>query len=149
MITLTQSEIADLLQMDKRLKQRTIAFPGGGDKEQYKLYLNKISDTMTLHIIAGKKNKLKYTFAEVYDNIPLLRVDLHGQVHWNPDGKSVPTPHIHIYQEEYEDKIAYPLPSQFAKTDDPIELFIDYLKYSHVINYNKIQIISQGGIIDE
>lgn len=44
----------------------------------------------------------------------LARVDIGGPPHRNPDGEEIACPHIHLYREGYDDKWAYPLPSNFS-----------------------------------
>lgn len=40
----------------------------------------------------------------------LVRIDLAGAPHRNPDGEEVPCPHLHRYREGFGDKWAEPLP---------------------------------------
>ncbi len=40
----------------------------------------------------------------------LMRLDLDGPPHRNPDGVEIPCPHLHIYREGYGDKWAWPAP---------------------------------------
>jgi hypothetical protein len=51
--------------------------------------------------------------------VVLVRLDLAGPTHRNPDGEEVPCPHLHLYREGYGDKWAKPLPADIfsAPTD--------------------------------
>lgn len=101
-------------------------------------------------MFTGKRNPNKATYTLRYnDNIMLIRVDIgYGGMHTNPDGTTLEpnTPHIHIYNEKYGDKIAHPLPKEFSHTGDIVQTLIDFLKYSHIINVNQIKICVQGGL---
>lgn len=41
--------------------------------------------------------------------VVLVRLDLGGAPHRNPDGEEVPVPHLHVYREGYGDKWAVPV----------------------------------------
>jgi MoaA/NifB/PqqE/SkfB family radical SAM enzyme len=71
----------------------------------------------------------------------LVRVDIGGSPHRNPDGKVINCPHIHFYREGFNDKWAYPLSqyTQFRNTDDIIELLEDFYDFCHIINLPPIQ----------
>jgi len=83
-----------------------------------------------------------------YKNIQnLIRIDLEGPPHDNPDGTVVECPHIHIYKEGYDLTWAYPLDEKL-QTDpsDLITVLIDFLKYTNVNNCNQYS-IQEGGLI--
>src|SRR5947199_7462130 len=44
--------------------------------------------------------------------IILMRLDLDGPPHRNPDGQEIPCPHLHFYREGYGDKWAIAAPSE-------------------------------------
>jgi hypothetical protein len=49
----------------------------------------------------------------------LVRLDVDGSPHTNPDGQRFKGTHIHYYREGYDDKWAFPLdPSIFTDTSD-------------------------------
>lgn len=57
----------------------------------------------------------------------LARLDTWGPAHPNPDGKSVPTPHLHLYKQGYSDEIAYPINvSDFRDIGDMLTTYEDY-----------------------
>ena len=65
--------------------------------------------------------------------IVLVRLDLGGASHRNPDGEDIPVPHLHIYREGYGDKWAIPVPTdEFRTTDDVWMAFEDFLKYCNI-----------------
>lgn len=67
-------------------------------------------------------------------NIPLLRLDLDGPIHTNPDGSSIGTNHLHIYKEGYGDKWAYEIPPHFQHLDNIFETFQDFVTYCNIFN---------------
>lgn len=56
--------------------------------------------------------------------------------HTNPDGTSVPTPHVHLFREGFDDKFAYPLNEVFPEFDtqkhDRVELFFVFCDYCNI-----------------
>lgn len=78
----------------------------------------------------------------------LLRIDLDGPAHDNPDGTVVECPHIHIYKEGYNLSWAYPLQKVISTdTTDLITVLIDFLKYTNVNNKHNYSIQQEGGLI--
>ena len=53
--------------------------------------------------------------------IILMRLDLDGPPHRNPDGQEICCPHLHVYREGYGDKWAIPAPP--GRYPDPQNLF--------------------------
>jgi hypothetical protein len=83
----------------------------------------------TLHV---KKCTYQTRFKK---SINLLRLDIEGSSHSNPDGKEVPCPHIHIYREGYDDKWAYPLRTKIdTDPNNLIQVLIDFLEYNNIHN---------------
>ena len=85
---------------------------------------------------------------------PLLRLDLGGPFHDNPDieiecpendpfrqvhpqciGKhfEIGEPHIHYYREGFEDSWAYPVPSSFKNLDDVFQTYMDFMELCNVV----------------
>jgi len=65
----------------------------------------------------------------------LVRLEVDGAPHQNPDGVKVPCPHIHIYREGYDDKWAYPIDeNEFTDLNDPEQLFKDFCAYCNITN---------------
>jgi len=53
--------------------------------------------------------------------IVLMRLDLDGPPHRNPDGEEIPCPHLHLYKEGSADKWA--VPAQIERYSNPSDLF--------------------------
>jgi hypothetical protein len=65
--------------------------------------------------------------------VVLVRLDLGGAPHRNPDDTEVPAPHLHVYREGYGDKWAEPVPAQhFSNLSDFWKTFQDFLRYCNV-----------------
>lgn len=66
--------------------------------------------------------------------------------HMNPDGTIVEGPHLHVYKEEYGDRLAIPL-SQCQEFKDPQNIpvtFMDFMEYCNIQNAGAIS--TQGEI---
>lgn len=111
-------------------------------------------DNMKLSTFRSQKNSRKVSYRIIYDahNI-LVRIDTqYAASHRNPDGKIIIPPyqpHMHIYTEGYNDKFAYPLPNCFSNADDIIQLFMEFLSYSNVLNADKISMVRQEVLFDD
>ena len=83
------------------------------------------------------RSQIKLTKA-TYQNraramIVLLRLDLDGPPHRNPDGVNIPCPHLHIYREGYGDKWATPAPlSIYGDTLDLFSTFEVFMKRCNI-----------------
>jgi len=61
-----------------------------------------------LHMRRGRKVATQLTLQERLEpNEILLRLDLDGPTHSNPDGTVVPTPHLHVYRAAFDVKWAF------------------------------------------
>jgi hypothetical protein len=131
---LEQGKVETLLVLSKKMADtKTIDFPGPGgflvsdaldldEKEHFKIDANRKGrvkpDTKCTYM-------MRYELTEI-----LIRVDLDGPPHDNPDGETIPCPHVHIYKSGYADKWAYPLPAQeFPAIKDLVATFKDFLCY--------------------
>jgi hypothetical protein len=144
---LTQAEVDVLLQLVKVLLQKEpIDFPQAGDVKQ--LELMSIDGRESFLIDINRKGKIKITkctYQERYHVIEiLLRLDIDGPTHENPDGTEVACPHLHIYKEGYADKWAYLLPEgRFTDTTNLAGTLTDFLRYCNVQDIPEVQ----GGFI--
>lgn len=87
-----------------------------------------------------KRQKLSFVLLLNSTNIALLRID--KNFHTNPDGTKLSDTHIHIYQEGYGDKWAYPLDNF-----DLDDVHTSFLKFLDKINFDKSTIDFRGGLI--
>ncbi|WP_411914109.1 DUF6978 family protein [Staphylococcus microti] len=68
----------------------------------------------------------------------LVRIDVNGGIHKNPDGTTAPKSHIHIYSNTHEKKDRYVY--KISPKDFP-ELYNLYSAYHSFLAYNNIQSI--------
>lgn len=89
----------------------------------------------------GKIKTLKCTYQNRFqkENI-LLRLDVNGPPHTNPDGTQVGGCHLHIYREGYGDKWAFQLPEEICHTDNLAQTLIDFLLYCKVDDLSKFEV---------
>lgn len=65
--------------------------------------------------------------------VVLVRLDLAGAPHRNPDDEEVPAPHLHIYREGYGDRWAVPIPAdRFRDVDDIWTTLEDFLLFCNI-----------------
>lgn len=65
--------------------------------------------------------------------IPLLRLDVGGPPHRNPDDTEIPSPHLHIYREGFGDKYAIPIPEiEFKDITDSRQTLVDFMKRCNI-----------------
>jgi uncharacterized protein DUF6978 len=133
---LTQSKVNELLHLVKVLVERgPIEFPQSGDFKHLEAKSENGRETFLIDINRKGKIKIsKCTYQERYQIVEiLLRVDLDGPTHDNPDGTEVPCPHLHVYREGYEDKWAMPLPPEaFSDPTNLVTTLVDFLRYCKV-----------------
>ena len=147
---LTQSEVEMLLSLIKVLSEnKPIIFPNPGEAIQLEAISTSSNDKFLIDVNRKSQIKIsKCTYQTRYKRSTiLLRVDIDGPDHTNPDGEVVPCPHIHIYREGYEDKWAYPL-EQHIQTNplDLVEVLISFLRYNNINNIPDIY-YQQGGLV--
>jgi hypothetical protein len=122
-IDITQIEADNLIAMEKhRVDDKEWLFSAPGQR----LAIPLISPDKREHFILDvSRAEIKLTKA-TYQNrarqaVILMRLDLDGPPHRNPDGAEIPCPHLHLYREGYGDKWAVPAPPD--KYPDVHDLF--------------------------
>jgi hypothetical protein len=138
---LTQHEADALIAMRKFfLTASAISLPPGTD-ETYELLGDDKRERFLLDIWRGtlRLSKLRYQ-TRGRAVIVLVRLDVDGAPHTNPDGTRIDGFHIHLYREGYEDKWAYPLdPSVFRDVTDIRRALEDFCRYCNVDNVPPLQ----------
>lgn len=72
-------------------------------------------------------------------SIVLIRLDLAGTTHRNPDGELIPCPHLHRYKEGFGDRWAMPIPEDlFKQVDNIIATMYDFADYCHVVQLPQV-----------
>jgi hypothetical protein len=109
-INLTQAEADALIKMEKRgVDDKKWLFPSPGERIAIPLVSVDKRENFILDVTRGQIRLTKATYQErARQAIILMRLDLDGPPHRNPDDEEIPWPHLHVYREGYGDKWASP-----------------------------------------
>ncbi|SRR6266568_5339452 len=134
-INLTQLEANALIAMEKHhIGDTRYSYPLPGELISAPLASPDKREQFLLDVRRGRIDLLKVT----HQNrgravVVLVRLDLGGPPHRNPDGKEVPCPHFHIYREGFADKWALPVPTErFPHLSDYWRTLQDFMGYCNV-----------------
>jgi hypothetical protein len=141
-INLTQDEADRLMAMEKRsVDARDWLFPAPGEWVAIPLTSLDKRESFMLDVTRAQIKLTKATYQNrARAAIILLRLDLDGPPHRNPDGVEVPCPHLHTYREGYGDKWAVSAPAD--KYPNPLDLFSTFemfMQHCNVVDPPKIQ----------
>lgn len=111
-IDISQSEADELIAMEKqRVDDKQWDFPTPGEGLAIPLTSADKRENFVLDITRSQVKLTKVTFQNrARQVIILMRLDLDGRPHRNPNDEEVPCPHLHVYREGYGDKWAMPAP---------------------------------------
>jgi len=141
---LTQAEADALIALEKhRVDEERYAFPAGGQAISVQLQSPDNREHFLIDLSRGRidlaKVKLQNRARQI---LVLVRIDLAGGPHRNPDGEEVPCPHLHVYREGYGDKWAVPLPAdQFP---DPSDVWATYGQFLTFCNITQPPHVERG-----
>jgi hypothetical protein len=141
-INLTQDEADRLISMKKRaVDEKDWLFPSPGERIAIPLTSLDKRESFTLDVTRAQIKITKATYQNrARTAIVLMRLDLDGPPHRNPDGTEIPCPHLHVYKEGYGDKIAYPAPAiLYTNTADLFTTFNMFMQECNITNPPKIQ----------
>jgi hypothetical protein len=132
---LRQAEADNLIMMRKRFMAPapTVSLPPSTD-QIHELVSEDAREMFFLDLWRGtfRLSKLKFQ-NRGRKVIVLVRLDIKGSPHTNPDGTELNGTHLHIYREGYEDKWAYPIePSSFRNVNSIKECFDDFCNYCNI-----------------
>lgn len=129
-VDISQAEADALIAMEKhRVDEREWLFPAAGERMAVPLASADKHEQFMLDVTRSQIKLTKATFQNrARQAIILMRLDLDGAPHRNPDGAEVSCPHLHVYREGFADKWAFPAPPErYANTRDlffTLELFM-------------------------
>jgi hypothetical protein len=141
-IILTQAEADALIAMEKHSSDDgRHRFPMRGESLSVPLHSADRRENFLLDLSRGRidlhKVKMQNRGRQV---VVLVRLDLGGAPHRNPDDEEIPAPHLHLYREGFGDKWAVPLPGdRFRNPADTWATFEDFLRFCHVTQQPHIQ----------
>ena len=134
-IDLTQAEAEALIKMEKHCNsEEHYNFPMNGEYLVMPLQSPDKREEFLLDIYRGKINFSKVTYQNrARKVIILIRLDIFGPNHRNPDDEEIACPHIHIYKEGFSDKWAFPIPTGiFVNLDDIWQTLEDFMRYCNI-----------------
>lgn len=134
-INLTQAEADALIAMEKRrATEDQTDFPMGGQSTIIALQSVDAREQFLLDLSRGRIDLLKVKMqSRGRQVIVLVRLDLGGAPHRNPNDEEIPTPHLHVYREGYGDKWAIPVPADsFRDTRNVWTTLEDFLRFCNV-----------------
>ena len=120
-MNLTQAEADALIAMEKhRINEDRSDFPMGGQTLVLPLQSSDKREQFLLDLSRGRIDLLKVKMQNRGRQVVVLvRLDLDGAPHRNPDNEEIPAPHLHVYRAGYGDKWAIPIPAdRFTATTD-------------------------------
>lgn len=113
-IEITQIEADALIAMEKhRVDDVEWLFSGPGGTLAIPLISSDKRENFILDVSRAQIKLTKATYQNrARQAIILMRLDLDGRPHRNPDGIEIPCPHLHVYREGYGDKWAIAAPAE-------------------------------------
>lgn len=112
-VDISQAEADALIAMEKHcVENKSWLFPEPGGRLAIPLVSPDKRENFILDITRAQIKLKKATYQNrARQAIILMRLDLDGPPHRNPDDQEIPCPHLHIYREGYGDKWAVPAPA--------------------------------------
>jgi hypothetical protein len=141
-INLTQAEADALIEMEKhRVDDNEWLFPSPGERIAIPLVSVDKRETFTLDVTRARIKLTKATYQErARQAIVLMRLDLDGPPHRNPDDQEIPCPHLHVYREGYGDKWATAAPvDRYSDCADLFSTFEVFMKHCNITEPPAIQ----------
>lgn len=141
-INLTQAEADVLMEMEKcRVDEKDYLFPQPGERISIPLTSRDKRENFVLDVTRAQIKLTKATYQDrARQAIILMRLDLDGPLHRNPDGTEIPCPHLHMYREGFGDKWAVPAPTdRYANTLDLFATFEAFMQHCNITDPPMVQ----------
>ena len=152
---LTQSEADSLTAMPKKkAKNENYDFPWAGEELVIPIVSLDERESFLVDINRGRIRLTKCSYQERHEGIiVLVRLDVDGPPHTNPEvqtvplsylvpynGVTLPTPHLHLYVESFMDKWAIPAPSnKFPRINDICFTLEDFFLFCNIAEPPMVQ----------
>ena len=139
---LTQAEAGALIAMEKhRVNEELSDFPADGESVVLPLQSADRREQFLLDLSRGRidlrKVKMQNRGRQV---VVLMRLDLGGAPHRNPDGEEIPVPHLHVYREGCGDKWTMPVPAdRFGNLANVWQTLSDFMGFCNITQPPRIQ----------
>lgn len=142
-MTLTQAEADLLIAMTKIPEDPNAAFsfPSDGQKTTFPLISEDHREFFKLDVNrAGRLHTtLKITHQLRGRDVQLVRLDIGGGDHMNPDGVLIPCPHLHLYREGFGARWAVAVPPESFRDLSKVSIiFTDFLAYCRVTRFPSV-----------
>ena len=134
-LNLTQDEADALIAMEKhRAHEDRNDFPMGGQSLVLPLHSSDKREHFLLDLSRGRIDLLKVKMQNrARQVVVLVRLDLGGAPHRNPNDEEIPAPHLHLYREGYGDKWAIPVPAdRFTMTSDVWRTLDEFMRFCNI-----------------
>lgn len=141
-LDLTQPEADALIAMEKhRVNDDRSDFPMGGQLLVVALQSADKREQFLLDLSRGRIDLLKVKMQNRGRQVVVLvRLDLGGAPHRNPDDEEIPAPHLHVYREGYGHKWAIPVPAEHFRSPDDVWVTLeDFLRFCNVTRPPQIE----------
>jgi hypothetical protein len=141
-IDISQDEADALIAMEKLfVDENDWTFPAAGEQLTRELTSPDKRENFMLDITRAQIKLSKATYQNrARTAIVLMRLDLDGPPHRNPDGQEIPCPHLHIYREGYGDRWVIPAPpGHYANTADLFATCEAFMEHCNITGPSKMQ----------
>lgn len=139
---LTQADADQFMAMVKHFMRppAAVTIPPGAD-DTYELAGPNDREKFLLDVWRGTLRLSKLRFQNrVRTAIVLVRLDVDGAPHTNPDGVWLSGTHLHLFREGYDDRWAYPVDaSQFTLLSDPGTTFQEFCAFCKIESPPSVQ----------
>jgi len=141
-IAITQAEADALIEMEKRfVDDKDWTFPAAGERITLTLTSLDKRENFMFDVTRAQIKLTKATYQNrARQAIILMRLDLDGPPHRNPDETEIPCPHLHIYREGFGDKWAIAAPAERYGT--ALDLFSTceaFMQHCNITGPSKMQ----------
>lgn len=134
-MNLTKAEADALIAMEKhRVNEDRSDFPMEGQSLVLPLQSVDRREQFLLDLSRGRIDLLKVKMQNRGRQVVVLvRLDLGGAPHRNPDGEEISVPHLHLYREGFGDKWAVPVPAdRFTNSADAWTTLEEFLRFCNI-----------------
>lgn len=138
---ITQEEADALLQMEKhRVDDKTWSYADNQGKVRIPLKAPASREEFILSLWRGGIELRKGNYNTLARKVVILaRLDYGGAPHTNPDGETIPCPHLHVYKEGAATQWAYPLSQEvFTNQADAWALLDEFMGYCRITDPPRI-----------
>jgi hypothetical protein len=143
---MTQEEADAFIAMEKHRADDTAhAFPSPGERIAVPLVSPDKREQFILDVRRERISIKKATYQNrVRSTVILMRLDLDGPPHRNPDGEEIPCPHLHVYKEGFGVKWAEPAPvDRYGNPTMLFETLLAFMQHCNIVEREEIVVQTQ------